>query len=63
MCRLHDNEKKVIEPAGALSTTAVHFLEEAGYPIKGKNVICMMTGGNIDMGRWSDIRLRSLEHL
>jgi hypothetical protein len=23
----------------------------------------MMTGGNIDMGRWSDIRLRSLEHL
>lgn len=62
MCRLHDDEKQVVEPAWALSVTALSQLESAGYPLRGKNVICVITGGNIGMERWPDIVSRAYEY-
>ena len=62
MCQLHDYDKKVVEPAGALSITALRELAK-NRSLEGKNVICVVTGGNIGMERWSDVRRRSYEHL
>lgn len=47
----------VVEPAGALSIAALnHYKEE----IKGKNVICIISGGNNDIDRMQEIKERSL---
>jgi threonine dehydratase len=44
------------EPAAALSVTGLdHFAQE----IKGKNVVCLISGGNNDLGRMHDIRVFS----
>ena len=62
MCQLHDYDKKVVEPAGALSVAALRELAK-NKSLLGKNIICVVTGGNIGMERWPDIRRRSYEHL
>ena len=53
-----DNEDAiVVEPAGALSLAALdHFREE----IKGKTVICVISGGNNDITRTEEIKERSM---
>lgn len=49
----------VLEPAGALS---VAVLDQYKDQIKGKNVICLLSGSNNDITRTEEIRERSLLH-
>lgn len=55
--KLYNEEAIVVEPAGALSVTALnHFKDE----IKGKTVVCVLSGNNNDITRTEEIRERSL---
>jgi threonine dehydratase len=57
--KLYNEDAIVVEPAGALSVAALdHFADE----IKGKNVVCIITGGNNDIDRMPEIRERSLQY-
>jgi threonine dehydratase len=55
--QLYNEEGLVVEPAGAL-TLAV--LEQYAEQIKGKNVVCVISGGNNDITRTEDIKERAL---
>lgn len=55
--QLYNEEAIVVEPAGALSISALDFYKEK---IKGKNVVCIVTGGNNDITRTEEIKERSL---
>lgn len=57
MLDLYNEEAMVIEPAGALSVSALDFIKE---DIKGKNVVCIIGGGNNDITRTEEIKERSL---
>ncbi len=57
MVDLYQNEGIVTEPAGALSITA---LEELSEKIKGKTVVCILSGGNNDILRYPEIMEKSL---
>lgn len=54
---LYSEEAIVAEPAGALSIAALSDIQEE---IKGKNVVCIIGGGNNDILRMEEIRERSL---
>jgi len=47
----------VVEPAGALSIAALDFFKEQ---IKGKTVVCVVSGSNNDITRTEEIKERSL---
>ncbi len=55
--QLYNEEGMVVEPAGALSISALDFYKDK---IKGKNVCCIISGGNNDITRTEEIRERSL---
>lgn len=57
MIELYQNEGIIAEPAGALSLTA---LDEIAKEIKGKTVVCVLSGGNNDIMRYPEIMERSL---
>lgn len=54
---LYQNDAIVAEPAGALSIAA---LNSVCGDIKGKNVVCVLSGGNNDLERIPEIKERSL---
>lgn len=55
--KLYNQNAIVVEPAGALSIAALnHYKEE----IKGKNVVCVVSGSNNDIDRMQEIKERSL---
>lgn len=54
---LYNRDAIVIEPAGALSIAALDFYREE---IKGKNVVCVVSGSNNDITRTEEIKERSL---
>lgn len=54
---LYNFQAIVVEPAGALSVSALDFYKEE---IKGKNVVCVLSGSNNDITRTQEIRERSL---
>ncbi|KAF0234499.1 MAG: hypothetical protein FD181_3684 [Prolixibacteraceae bacterium] len=54
---LYNREAIVLEPAGALSIAALDFYREE---IKGKNVVCIVSGSNNDITRTEEIKERSL---
>lgn len=54
---LYNESAIVAEPAGALTIAALDFLKEE---IKGKNVVCLVSGGNNDITRTEEIKERSL---
>lgn len=54
---LYNLDAIVVEPAGALSITALDFYKEE---IKGKNVVCILSGSNNDITRTEEIKERSL---
>lgn len=56
---LYDEEAMVVEPAGALSIAALNFYKDQ---IKGKRVVCIVSGGNNDITRTEEIKERSLLH-
>ncbi|MEK6477907.1 threonine ammonia-lyase [Catalinimonas sp. 4WD22] len=55
--KLYDEEAIVVEPAGAMSVAALDFYKEE---IKGKNVCCVVSGGNNDITRMEEIKERAL---
>lgn len=55
--RLYNREAIVAEPAGALSIAALNLYQEK---IKGKKVVCVLSGGNNDIERMPDIKEKSL---
>lgn len=57
MINLYQNEGIISEPAGALSISALDNLKEK---IKGKNVVCILSGGNNDILRYPEIMEKSL---
>ncbi len=56
---LYNEQALVVEPAGALSVSA---LDQYREQIKGKTVVCIISGGNNDITRTEEIRERSLLH-
>jgi threonine dehydratase len=55
--QLYNEEAIVAEPAGALTIAALDFIRD---DIKGKNVVCLVSGGNNDITRTEEIKERSL---
>jgi threonine dehydratase len=57
--KLYNEDAIVVEPAGALSIAA---LDDYAAEIKGKNVVCIIGGGNNDIDRMQEIKERSLQY-
>ena len=57
--QLYNEDAIVVEPAGALSIAA---LDEYGEQIKGKIVVCIVSGSNNDIDRMQEIKERSLQY-
>ena len=55
--QLYNEEAIVVEPAGALSIAALDLYKDQ---IKGKNVVCIVSGSNNDITRMEEIKERSL---
>lgn len=55
--KLYNEDAIVAEPAGALAVAALDLCAEE---IKGKNVVCVLSGGNNDIERTQEIKERSL---
>lgn len=55
--QLYNEEAIVVEPAGALATASLDLFEKE---IRGKNVVCIISGGNNDITRTEEIKERSL---
>jgi len=55
----HNRLGSVVEPAGALSVAA---LDSVRQEIIGKNVVCIVSGGNFDPSRRAEVELRALLH-
>ncbi|MDR1915586.1 MAG: threonine ammonia-lyase IlvA [Synergistaceae bacterium] len=54
---LYNESAIVVEPAGAASITALPYLGDA---IRGKNVVCVVSGSNNDITRMEEIKERSM---
>ena len=59
MIELYQNEGIIAEPAGALSISALDFLKEK---LKGKTVVCILSGGNNDIMRYPEVMEKSLTY-
>ncbi len=57
--QMYNTDAIVVEPAGALSVAALDFFVEE---IKGKNVVCIISGSNNDIARMPEIKERSLQY-
>lgn len=57
LLKLYNEKAIVVEPAGALSVAA---LDEYNEKIVGKNVVCIVSGGNNDITRMEEIKERAL---
>ncbi|MBO9618366.1 MAG: threonine ammonia-lyase IlvA [Niabella sp.] len=57
--QLYNKDAIVAEPAGALSIAALDLIKEQ---IKGKNVVCIVSGSNNDIDRMQEIKERSLQY-
>lgn len=55
--KLYNEDAIVVEPAGALSVTALDDYQDI---IKGKKVVCVISGGNNDIERMQEIKEKSL---
>lgn len=57
MVDLYQNEGIVAEPAGAVSVAGFETMQ---YKLDGKNVVCIISGGNNDLLRYQEIMERKL---
>ena len=55
--KLYNQQAIVVEPAGALTIASLSYLKDK---LKGKNVVCVISGSNNDIMRTEEIRERSL---
>ena len=56
---IYNEEAIVVDPAGALSIAALDDYRDA---IRGKKIVCIVSGGNNDIERMQEIRERSLQY-
>jgi threonine dehydratase len=56
---LYNEDAIVVEPAGALSIAG---LDDYAAQIKGKNIVCVVSGSNNDIDRTAEIKERSLQY-
>ena len=61
MLDLYQNDGIITEPAGALSVSALDNLDRKD--IEGKNIVCIISGGNNDITRYPEINDLSLRYL
>ncbi len=54
---LYNRDAIVVEPAGALTLAALEFYKDK---IKGKNIVCIVSGSNNDITRTAEIKERAL---
>jgi threonine dehydratase len=57
--KLYNEDAIVVEPAGAMSIAA---LDDYADQIKGKNIVCIVSGSNNDIDRMQEIKERSLQY-
>jgi threonine dehydratase len=57
--KLYNEDAIVVEPAGAMSIAA---LDDFAAEIKGKNVVCIVSGSNNDIDRMQEIKEKSLQY-
>ena len=57
--KLYNEDAIVVEPAGALS---IACLDDFVDVIKGKNIVCIVSGSNNDIDRMQEIKERSLQY-
>ena len=57
--KLYNEDAIVVEPAGAMSIAA---LDDYADAIKGKTVVCIVSGSNNDIDRMQEIKERSLQY-
>jgi threonine dehydratase len=57
MIQMYQSEGIIAEPAGALSVAALSLL---GERLRGKTVVCILSGGNNDITRYPEVIERSL---
>jgi threonine dehydratase len=57
--QLYNENAIVVEPAGALSISALDDFADA---IKGKTIVCIVSGSNNDIDRMQEIKERSLQY-
>ena len=57
--KLYNEEAIVVEPAGAISVAA---LDDYANQIKGKKIVCIVSGSNNDIERMQEIKERSLQY-
>ena len=57
--RLYNESAMVVEPAGAVSVAALENIKDE---IRGKNVVCVISGSNNDITRMEEIKERSQLH-
>lgn len=60
LLNLLDDQGIIVEPAGALSIAALDQMKEE---IKGKKVVCIVSGGNFDFSRLPNVQEISLKYL
>jgi threonine dehydratase len=60
MVEMLNVEGVVLEPAGALSLTALEALGREG--LEGKTVVAVVSGGNFDFERLPDVKERAMRH-
>ncbi len=58
MIEMLNNEGIVLEPAGALAIDALKDLKER--ELRGKKIVCVVSGGNFDFERLPDVKERAL---
>ncbi len=57
LLKVYNENALVVEPAGALSIAALDLYTDE---IKGKNVVCIVSGGNNDITRMEEMKERSM---
>jgi threonine dehydratase len=57
--KLYNEDAIVVEPAGALSIAVLDDFKES---IRGKNIVCIVSGSNNDIDRMQEIKERSLQY-
>jgi threonine dehydratase len=57
--KLYNEDAIVVEPAGALS---IAVLDDYARQIKGKTIVCIVSGSNNDIDRMPEIKERSLQY-
>ena len=59
LLKMYNEEGMVLEPAGTLAISALHDYAD---DIRGKTVVCIVSGSNNDITRMEDIKERAMRH-